>query len=117
MAWFANLKSIPLRLIWDQPQVIYVDATPQQLGFVHDCFYYALPIVPSIPIYVAELLAVITAMYYALLFGISELHIFSDNMGAIGTTNRLRGYFTPSHFMPILYFLKRRFMRFSNTGP
>lgn len=113
LAWMENLKSISLRLVWDQPTVVYVDATPFQLGLVCNNDYIAVPLHGTLPIYVSELLAIIYSMFYALLHGIDQLHVYSDNIGAIGTSRRLRGYFTPPLYMDILYRLKSIFCRFT----
>lgn len=77
-------KYIPLRVIWDQPEILFVDATPTQLGLVHNDYYLAVPLLHDYPIYWAETLVVILALYYALCMNISQIHVFTDNMGTLG---------------------------------
>lgn len=86
---------------------------PTQVGIVHDMTYIALPLVHVLPIYAAELFAIVFAMFYALSLNCTQLHIFSDNQEAIGSTRRFRGYFAPDDFMNIVYLLKRLFERLS----
>lgn len=109
LVWIENLKAISLTVISDTPEIFYVDATPTQLGLVYKDLYIALPLSLTVPIYIAELFAVIFAMYFALSRDILCIHIFSDNMGAIGTTRRLRGYFVEPFVMDILYALRSCF--------
>lgn len=112
-AWIANLKAISLILIFPEPEVIYVDATPSQIGFVHNTVYYAIVLKNVLPIYVSELLAIIFAMFYAINCDFRHVHVFSDNQGAIGTTRRLRGYLLPDGIMSLVFYLKARFTRFT----
>lgn len=110
-AWIQNLKAINLRHLGDYPKILYVDATTTQIGLVFEHMYFVIPLLCELPIYWAETLAVLYAMYFAISHNLLSIHIFSDNMGAIGTVRRLRGYRLPYEIMTVLYKLKSAFTR------
>lgn len=110
-AWVASLKCINLCLPRIEPEIIFTDATQTQLGLVHHQTHSSVILKFILPIYHAEFMGILYAMYYALHEGIIDVHIVTDNMAALYICRKFRGYRLPPIYMFALYYTASLFDR------
>lgn len=109
LAWLENLKTIDLRIFRALPEIFYTDATPERIGILHRDLMWSLPLAFPLPIFWAEMFAVIYAMYIAQRLGYTNVHLCCDNMPVIYVLRSLKGYTLPLVYMDALYQLKSMF--------